>query len=360
MLTIPDTWGPSCISSPRLPFLGLPGTSVQLDDPVEVAERLACLMPVLTCDAVTPASPSLPFRCHTGGLRLGPLSLVAIWGPGLRGEVDGTNEASFILPYRGLGHFRLGRRSLPNGAGQNLLYLPPEPWRTSNDAMGGITIRLDPALIRQVGRTMAGPSVTPQRWQALGREPVVLQFDPATNGALFERFYWLMGYVNGLLLGHGSVPESLRLDDLLLRQIATVLAPRLLAEAAEPEQRNCSIDELVDWIHAHCHEPISLTDLENRSHYSRRTLQYAFKLRFGCGPMQYLRRQRLWRARRQLEESGGPARLTGVAVACGYLDLAGFSRDFRQAFGVAPSTLLRRHQARVGRQDNILQGSLNS
>jgi hypothetical protein len=82
---------------------------------------------------------------------------VAIWGPGLRGEVDGTAQASFILPYRGQGHFWLGRRSLRNLAGRTLLYLPPEPWRTSNDAMGGITIQLDPALIRRVGLTMAGP-----------------------------------------------------------------------------------------------------------------------------------------------------------------------------------------------------------
>lgn len=35
MLTIPDRWGPSWLSEPRLPFLSLPGTSAQLTDPFQ-------------------------------------------------------------------------------------------------------------------------------------------------------------------------------------------------------------------------------------------------------------------------------------------------------------------------------------
>jgi AraC-like DNA-binding protein len=342
MLTIPDRWGPCCISEPRLPFLSLPGTSAQLGNPVQVAERLATLLPVRSCDALERPTPAQPFRCHTGGLQLGPLSLVAIWGPGLRGEVDGTAQASFILPYRGQGHFRLGRRSLRNLAGRTLLYLPPEPWRTSNDAMGGITIRLDPALIRRVGLTMAGPQASAGPWQALATQPLMVELEQPSNPVRFERLYRLMVFIHGLLLRQGGVPEALRLDDLLVRQIVEVLAPALLADrtAPDPAATDCAIDELVDWIHAHCHAPISLSDLEERSHYSRRSLQYTFKSRFGCGPMQYLRRQRLWLARRQLEETGRHSSVGRIAIACGYLSLASFSRDFQRCFGIAPSRLL--------------------
>ena len=342
MLTIPDRWGPCCLSEPRVPFLSLPGASVQLDDPVQVAERLAILMPVRSCDAVERLSPARPFRCHTSGLRLGPLSLVAIWGPGLRGEVDGTAQASFILPYRGQGHFRLGRRSLRNLAGRTLLYLPPEPWRTSNDAMGGITIRLDPALIRQVGLTMAGPRAAPEPWQALATHPLVVELGQPSNPVRFERLYRLMLFIQGLLLRQGGVPELLRLDDLLLRQIVEVLAPALLTDRTAPdlEVSGCAIDALVDWIHAHCHEAISLSELEQRSHYSRRSLQYAFKARFGCGPMQYMRRQRLWLARRRLQDPGPECTVSSIASACGYLSLATFSRDFQRCFGISPSSLL--------------------
>jgi AraC-like DNA-binding protein len=309
-----------------VPFLSLPETSAQLGDPVQVAERLATLIPVRSCDAVERPSPARPFRCHTGGLRLGPLSLVAIWGPGLRGEVDGTAQASFILLYRGQGHFRIGRRSLRNLAGRTPLYLPPEPWRTSNDAIGGITIRLDPDLIRRVGLTMAGPEASPEPWQALATHPLVVELGQPSNPVRFERLYRLMLFIQGLLL----------------RQIVEVLAPALLVEriAPDPEVSGCAIDALVDWIHAHCHEAISLSELEQRSHYSRRSLQYAFKARFGCGPMQYLRRQRLWLARRQLEDPRPGSSVGSIASACGYLSLASFSRDFQRCFGIAPSSLL--------------------
>ena len=313
MLTIPDRWGPCCLSEPRLPFLSLPETSFQLGHPVQVAERLATLIPVRSCDAVERPSPARPFRCHTGGLRL-----------------------------RGQGHFRLGRRSLRNLAGRTLLYLPPEPWRTSNDAMGGITIRLDPALIRQVGLTMAGPWAAPEPWQALATHPLVVELGQPSNPVRFERLYRLMLFIQGLLLRQGGVPELLRLDDLLLRQIVEVLAPALLSDRTAPdlEGSGCAIDALVDWIHAHCHEAISLSELEQRSHYSRRSLQYAFKARFGCGPMQYLRRQRLWLARRRLQDPGPECTVSSIASACGYLSLATFSRDFQRCFGISPSSLL--------------------
>jgi len=209
VLTIPPTWGPCSLQHPQLPFLQLTGGSAQLEDPVQVAERMATILPVISCDAVERITPGRPLRWHLGGLRLGPLSLVAIWGPGLHGEVDGTGQASFILPYRGIGRFRLGRRSLSNTAGNTLLYLPPGPWRTSNDAMGGITIRLDPNLICRVGRTMAGPSVSAQRWLGLGLEPRMLSIDEPSHPRLFEQLYQLMAFLNSLVLLHGAVPEAM-------------------------------------------------------------------------------------------------------------------------------------------------------
>jgi AraC-like DNA-binding protein len=193
-----------------------------------------------------------------------------------------------------------------------------------------------------VGLTMAGPAAAPEPWQALATHPLVVELGQPSNPLRFERLYRLMAFIQGLLLRQGGVPDLLRLDDLLLRQIVEVLAPALLADrtAPDPEVSDCAIDALVDWIHAHCHEPISLSELEQRSHYSRRSLQYAFKARFGCGPMQYLRRQRLWLARRRLVDPGPECNVSSIASACGYLSLASFSRDFQRCFGTSPSNLL--------------------
>ena len=74
----------------------------------------------------------------------------------------------------------------------------------------------------------------------------------------------------------------------------------------------------------------------------RSSLQYAFKQRFGCGPMQWLRRQRLARARAMLMQASQPMAMKQVAQACGYLSQASFSRDFQERYGERPSRLLRR------------------
>lgn len=100
--------------------------------------------------------------------------------------------------------------------------------------------------------------------------------------------------------------------------------------------------ELLTWLLAHLHEPISLSDMEKRCHFSRRSLQYAFKQHFGCGPMQWLRQQRLTRAKEMLEDPLCDLNLREVSQACGYLSQANFRRDFSARYGEPPSQALRR------------------
>ena len=136
----------------------------------------------------------------------------------------------------------------------------------------------------------------------------------------------------------------LRLDDLLGRLIVMLLLPDLLEPAKEvplvsepfPHQ------DLVNWILAHLQDPISLSDMEERSHYSRRSLQYAFKQHFGCGPMQWLRQQRLSKAKTMLEDPLCQLSLREVSQSCGYLSQANFSRDFLKRYGERPSRIQRR------------------
>jgi hypothetical protein len=71
--------------------------------------------------------------------------------------------------------------------------------------MGSITIRLDPALIRQVGFTMAGPAAAPEPWQALAIHPHVVELEQPSNPVRFERLYRLMLFIQGLLLRQGGV-----------------------------------------------------------------------------------------------------------------------------------------------------------
>ena len=101
------------------------------------------------------------------------------------------------------------------------------------------------------------------------------------------------------------------------------------------------LDDLVAWIQAQLHQPIQLQDLVQQSGYSQRSLRNAFHERFGCGPVQWIRSQRLSAARARLLDPNPRDTVSQVAGDCGYQHLSQFSRDFQLAYGIRPSELLR-------------------
>ena len=139
--------------------------------------------------------------------------------------------------------------------------------------------------------------------------------------------------------------QHMQVDDLIYRNLALLLSPRLRqilsTDAAERSGRERVFDELLEWIDAHLQVPISLSDLELVTGYSRRNLQLAFQQRFGCGPIQWVRRQRMERIRQELLSATAEQTVAQVASRYGFSSLSVFSRDFRELYGLRPSDLLR-------------------
>ena len=147
--------------------------------------------------------------------------------------------------------------------------------------------------------------------------------------------------------------DKLQLEDQIYRHLAAMLVPELCQGGAvdrlrqrEREGRD-GFDELIDYIKANLDQPLNLTLLESRSHYSRRALQYAFRERLGCTPTQWIRTQRLDLARQLLENPHPTDSVTSIATATatGYRSLSLFSVDFQQRFHIKPSDLLREARA---------------
>ena len=70
---------------------------------------------------------------------------------------------------------------------------------------------------------------------------------------------------------------------------------------------------------------------------STRHLQRLFKARLQCTPGDWLREQRLQRARQMLTDACSVKR---VAYALGFNQASQFSRDFKARFGYSPSVVL--------------------
>lgn len=78
---------------------------------------------------------------------------------------------------------------------------------------------------------------------------------------------------------------------------------------------------------------------------SARSIYRAFHKARGYSPSEFVRRQRLLRARELLRKDGSTITITSVAYACGFSDASRFSKDFAAAFGEPPSVFRTRQRA---------------
>lgn len=274
-----------------------------------------------------------PFRCshrHFGGLRISTAALPA--GQGRAGE----RGPLLLLPLAGSAEVRAvaaGDLGWPLTSEQ-ALFLPAGAWELRWD-------RLSLVMVRLVGSRpdFLSGSDEPRHWS--GSDPLVRD--------LLDLLRQSLALLDHDLDRHGGTNGSRSCADLLLQTLRMLLQvtgpqPLLSAQAGADHV----VEELLIYIQTHLHQPLRLRELEERSGYSRRSLQYAFQRRFGCGPMQWVKRERLQAARRELESPQRQDTVSLIAQRYGYSSLSCFSRDIHQAFGVSPSTLLRRGLRSLG------------
>ena len=199
---------------------------------------------------------------------------------------------------------------------------------------------------------IAGLGASPRRYAGRFEVPRLIAFDEGRQQRLLRLLRRELALLDDPLLQEGPELSHLAIDDLIYRTLALLFCPEL---ASPPEashrflrsaQRERHFEELLEWIQAHLAEPMRLTALEQRSGYSRRSLQLAFQQRFGCGPMQWVRHQRLERARQELLQPGATDSVSEIAARHGFRNLSMFSRDFSSHFGLRPSELLREARRR--------------
>jgi AraC-like DNA-binding protein len=251
------------------------------------------------------------------------------------------------LPSSGWGQYQMEDLSIDNRMGQSVAFIPGRGWRLINDITAGTSVQFrEEALVSRMGAIASELSLADA--SALLASPFVISM-----GAVEARFHYrlllsaLAIVDNSYRYGSGPPDPMLRLDDLVLRCVAMLLYPFLLAldqqVADQVSKRDLrrTVHDLMDWMQANLDRPISLSEMESRASYGRRALQHGFKNEVGCGPMQWLRKQRLLHAHQRLCSPGPETTVSQVAQACGYLNLPSFSRDFRERFGLSASELLR-------------------
>ena len=207
--------------------------------------------------------------------------------------------------------------------------------------LSGIYCQIDHERLNKIVRTVNQKNTSIRLDQPL-------LFEPSEHGK--ERSFSsdiraFFAFVDSLLKESQSLPATLCLDDTMYRMLALSLLGDREVQVCNPisisPNWTWKLDELVDYIKANSHLPLSITDLEQISNYSARHLQYVFKEKLKCSPMQFLRNQRLSNAMERLQCGEPSATVIGIARECGYTNSQQFSKAFRKRFGVSPSAVLR-------------------
>ena len=142
-----------------------------------------------------------------------------------------------------------------------------------------------------------------------------------------------------------SDPTYLLSADCLAREEECLFAALAAIDSSVGNKRRASRGKRADivrrgeaYLRDHLTSPVGLMDLCEELGSSARTVQYAFRDRFGIGPIEYLRMLRLDEVRRDLKsEDGKGLRIQEVAVRWGFSHLGNFAADYRKHFGELPS-----------------------
>ena len=134
-----------------------------------------------------------------------------------------------------------------------------------------------------------------------------------------------------------------------IENMVTTLLALTVDAAVSGDRRDREVDvypaylkRAEEYLEAHVTEPVSLPALAGTVGVSVRTLNRAFKKRYGMGPIGLLKRRRLEHVRRALLAADpAAATVTQIALAHGFHHMSQFATDYRKLFGETPSETLR-------------------
>lgn len=117
-----------------------------------------------------------------------------------------------------------------------------------------------------------------------------------------------------------------------------------LAEKSAPRAASRCVQNVIDYVDRHAHDPLTLETLVDVAGVSGRALQTAFQRHGGMSPIEYVRHVRLHRARTDLlaADPNAGVTVTSVALKWGFGHFGRFSSYYQDLFGELPSDTLRR------------------
>lgn len=159
----------------------------------------------------------------------------------------------------------------------------------------------------------------------------VIQMEPQTIQGLRE--------LAGIIVSESDRQASLAAAQVLAEKLAVYTSKNSAGRKSFLRKRDLAINRVVEYVRNVPAPASELTRLCHIAGVSERTLQYAFKERYGIPPNVFVKRWNLNSARRLLLQAG-PATVNDIATSLGFSHQGHFTVDYRKLFAELPSTTL--------------------
>ncbi len=326
-----------------VPLTLLESRAVEVTDSAALLARVAQTFPL---SAFLEGPQERGFFHRSGVICVGDVAVSCSRHSPLEIGFDDGDLATLTLPLAGEGQVGTDGQTLRLQGGPMAAYLPGAAFTASTGTFEEVMICLDRRRLAATASTLAGSGRDPGLHRPRFESPLVVDgSQPGQQADLLRHLHLALRMLDAPLLGPVGGLAAPQLEDLLYRLVAALVCPEAVrgidGSLADPH-RDRPFDELLQWIQAHLHTPITATELSRRSAYSRRNLQYLFQRRFGCSPMQWVKRQRLEAVHRDLQRAQPGETVAVIARRHGFLQLSSFAASFQRRYGIAPSVVLRR------------------
>ena len=246
-------------------------------------------------------------------------------------NVKQTNGWRLIVPLSGRGLVH-NEGTKFDSAPSHALLLPPAPREVVRTEGAELIIQIDSQRLELTRGAMAGE----QEGGKVENSPHVIDLNALNRAKSLFSICNIIDSINA----DKVTGEVLGIDDLMYRWIALALRP--VSSKEKRFVKLSKIDFVCDLIRSATERPLTLTEMEQFTGLSARSLQYAFQARFGCSPMQWQRNERLIAARDQLLREGSNASITSISYAFGFASPSAFASKYKEKFGESPTETLRR------------------
>lgn len=289
---------------------------------------------------------SAAFRARWFPMKLQDLHLMAASCTPVGADLGAMGDTTLLIPFHGQPCLSHEGNNYFGKTGRSAMLLPDQCGIENLEKSSSLMVDVDRRRLGDTAASMLGESTGLSLGQPLSQpRELALKHGPLSFDLVLRRLCGLIDVYHQNL----QSLAMLALDDLFYRTLVMMMEPaRFLKEATPMARRNehGPVSRVCEFILANIDRPIALSELERVSGLSARGLQYAFQKRHGCSPMQWLRIQRLERARDRLVARAEGDSVTTVALDCGFSQLGEFARIYARRFGELPSETLRRASKR--------------